>query len=692
MAQTQIKITQLPSIGSNIAGNTLFPVVNTAGTAITEKATTANLGNFILTNAGTTLTPAYLANLAYSVVNAAQPNITSVGTLNVNTLKISGGTNGQFLQTDGTGNLSWSVAGGGGGSYGDSNVTSLLASFGSNTITTTGNVSVGNIIGNGQALTGIAGANVNGAVGYASVANSVAVANVSGIGNIATVNLTGSPSNVLYGNGAFAAPTAGTTLVNGNSNVVVNANSNVVIGTNGNAAVADFGADGRMRMLNGAKAIGGNIAAGDGYIQFTSSGLTYFGGNVQFLAGGYIKGPGGTNVLQMNSPENSSLRVVGNLAVGASNTGAVYAGTITASGNANIGNIGTAGLITATGNINGGNLVTAGQVSATGNITTAGTFVGNGAGLTNVTVNAAGNINGTSSNVSLVAGSYTYTFDNTGNFTMPANSDIVFSGNTTLTSGAGTNGNVTVNPDGTGQFVLTSITPATFGNTLLVAGPVTSTGSGNAVGFLVGNSAVNNVALGFSPTAGTAANMAIRDLSTVSSVMFFDVVTGSTANGTFQFRSSNAYTTYANINAYGITLPTKPAFRVYGSGVTTITTTTNGNGTVNSNNWTVDYNQGSYLNSTNGTFTAPVAGLYQITLQMRVPNNTAPTAQAAVIKNVGGTPVNQVMLESAANPTINHFGTGTIAKLAAGDTLNLKVTVGTMVFDVNDNWSVAYLG
>jgi hypothetical protein len=59
----------------------------------------------------------------------------------------------------------------------------------------------------------VAGANVSGEVAnanYASFANiaasanSVAVANVSGIGNIATINLDGSSSNVLYGNGVFA--------------------------------------------------------------------------------------------------------------------------------------------------------------------------------------------------------------------------------------------------------------------------------------------------------------------------------------------------------------------------------------------------------------------------------------------------------------------------------------------------------
>jgi hypothetical protein len=114
MANTTIKITQLQNIGNGLAGNTLLPVVNTTGTAITQKVTVGNVANFVLGQAGNTLAPAFLANLAYSVVNAAQPNITSVGTLNVNTLKISGGTNGYILQTDGAGNLSWAAGGGGG--------------------------------------------------------------------------------------------------------------------------------------------------------------------------------------------------------------------------------------------------------------------------------------------------------------------------------------------------------------------------------------------------------------------------------------------------------------------------------------------------------------------------------------------------------------------------------------------------
>ena len=110
---SQIKITQLADIGNSLDANTLVPVVNMMGTPTTDQTNVGNLGNFVLTGAGTTFAPAFLSNLAYSVTNAAQPNITSVGTLNVNTLKISGGSADQVLSTDGAGNLSWVAQSGG---------------------------------------------------------------------------------------------------------------------------------------------------------------------------------------------------------------------------------------------------------------------------------------------------------------------------------------------------------------------------------------------------------------------------------------------------------------------------------------------------------------------------------------------------------------------------------------------------
>jgi hypothetical protein len=77
-----IKITALQDIGANIAYTTLIPVVNMAGVPTTQKSNLQNLGNLILNGAGGSYFPrAAQANLALSVANAAQPNITSVGTL-----------------------------------------------------------------------------------------------------------------------------------------------------------------------------------------------------------------------------------------------------------------------------------------------------------------------------------------------------------------------------------------------------------------------------------------------------------------------------------------------------------------------------------------------------------------------------------------------------------------------------------
>ena len=125
----------------------------------------------------------------------------------------------------------------------------------------------------------------------------------------------------------------------------------------------------------------------------------------------FFSGDGGllTNVAASGSLANGTSNVTipvsnGNVlvAVGGSanvavftTTGANITGTLEASGNANVGNLGTGGLITATGNVSGGNLTTAGVVAATGNvsggnITTANTAIAN-----TVTANVNVNIGNT---------------------------------------------------------------------------------------------------------------------------------------------------------------------------------------------------------------------------------------------------------------------------------------------------------
>jgi|LakMenEpi03Aug12_release.lakeMendotaPanAssembly.Ray.scaffolds.fasta_scaffold15738_7 hypothetical protein len=350
---TTIKITELTNIGANLASSTVIPVVNMAGTPTTEKTVLGNIANVVLAGAGgnyVSAAKATTATTANTVLTNAQPNITSMGNLtgltvsnvtgivnftttanvtlgNVSNLHIAGGTAGQLLSTNGNGTLSWASDT---TTYGNSNVVTLLSAFGSNTITTTGNVSVGNIIGNGQALTNIAGANVSGFVANANVSNTafavaganvsgfvananiantafsvaganvsgfvananvsntayaVAAANVSGLGNIATINLTGNSSNVLYGNGVFAAVAGGANTGNvtfNDVNIIGTGNLNLQPNSADAAAYVNIYLTGAADIHMAAGAAGANLILGT---DEEANVAVLQGGNVAIQAG-----------------------------------------------------------------------------------------------------------------------------------------------------------------------------------------------------------------------------------------------------------------------------------------------------------------------------------------------------------------------------------------------------------------------
>jgi hypothetical protein len=125
---------------------------------------------------------------------------------------------------------------------------------------------------------------------------------------------------------------------------------------------------------------------------------------------------------------------------------------------------------------------------------------------------------------------------------MNSNSYIYDDGNYHLTS---TSGSVWINAnDGSAVSINTQMPTGITGGGLNVQGAVKSYASGAAATAFIssGAGAISGVALQLdSGTAGTAANMAIRDTSTVASTMYFDVSTGSTPNGTFKFRSSSSF-------------------------------------------------------------------------------------------------------------------------------------------------------
>jgi len=184
----------------NLDGNSANVLYGNGVFATAANATNANYANFAGTafnvsgsNVSGDVSGANHANVADTANNVSGSNVSGYvanathatvadSANSVAAANVSGLGNLAFINKDG--NASNVLYGNGvfatlpTSTYGNSNVASFLANYGSNTMTTTGNVSVGNIIGNGQALTGINGANVTGQVSYAATANSVAVANV----------------------------------------------------------------------------------------------------------------------------------------------------------------------------------------------------------------------------------------------------------------------------------------------------------------------------------------------------------------------------------------------------------------------------------------------------------------------------------------------------------------------------------
>jgi hypothetical protein len=231
----------------------------TTGTFYPTFVNSSSTGNLALgsnTNINVSLaTGAFNATLlGGALTTAAQPNVTSLGSLTgltvsnatgvvnftttanvslgaVSNLKITGGTNGYVLSTDGAGNLSWVAQSGGGGGASISNGTSNV-----NIATSGGNVTVG-VAGNAAILTITGtGANISG------------TANITG--NLTAANLIGSHAN---GNSNVNIPSA-----NGNVNISAAGNANVfvVTGTGANV-VGNFDVTGSLSAGIGT---GGNIS------------------------------------------------------------------------------------------------------------------------------------------------------------------------------------------------------------------------------------------------------------------------------------------------------------------------------------------------------------------------------------------------------------------------------------------------
>lgn len=245
-----------------------------------------------------------------------------------------------------------------------------------------------------------------------------------------------------------------------------------------------------------------------------------------------------------------------------------------------------------------------------------------------------------------------------------------------VTGGVGISNNININGNASirGQINLnsqmfSSYTGANSGASIIVSGNNTIGGSGY-FDFLK----VNNI-------TSTSNTMSFRMNSTGG----LEIINSAYSQQLLLLDQSG------NLNINGsLTMANRPAFRVIGTGASIGT----GN-TMSGTYWTVDYNQGGYLNSSTGIFTAPIAGLYQVNVVVRTSSNNNASINQIIIRKtaaIGGAVTAQIMVEFAVNTSMNHTGGSTIVKLAAGDTLKFDVTSGSISFDGNDNWSVAYIG
>ena len=201
---------------ANVSSN-LFIGNGSALTSITGANVSGTVAN------ATYATTAGSATTATTVTGAAQANITSTGVLT--SLSSTGNVRAASVLTD-----NYAYANGTpinfAGTYSNANVSSFMASFGSNVITTTGNIQAGYFQGNGSLLTGItatvsnafSSANANGTILTAnttsgvlnfSAGNNIAITGTGANNNI-QIGITGTVANATYATSAGSAATAST--------------------------------------------------------------------------------------------------------------------------------------------------------------------------------------------------------------------------------------------------------------------------------------------------------------------------------------------------------------------------------------------------------------------------------------------------------------------------------------------------
>jgi len=293
-------VTNVVALSGNVSANRFFANAYFYGNGQPFSSTPAGTNTQIQFNQSGTLGAS--ANLTFdynnSIFTTSTINVTKAANLgNVANLKITGGTLGYYLQTDGTGNLQWAPGGGGNGGAGPGGGNTQVqfnnnGNFGGVSGFTfnssTGALTVPNLTVTGTLTASIPGSSITGQVEYAAVANSVAGANVTGGVAFATTANGVAGSNV-FGPVNFAV-------------VAYSVSGANVVGPVQYASVANSVAGANVTGQVGYASIANNVAGGNvtGAVHYASvanlvaganvTGQVEYAGTANLVAGGNVTG------------------------------------------------------------------------------------------------------------------------------------------------------------------------------------------------------------------------------------------------------------------------------------------------------------------------------------------------------------------------------------------------------------------
>lgn len=512
---------------------------------------------------------------------------------NVGNVKINGGAIGYVLETDGTGNLSWTPKG-----TIRANVVNLSRdtsnSFGILTNAVIMRVANTTPYTNGAAVTitgveGTSNSSINSSTFYIKLASDfptsgntilfltsdLVSANAFTLGSLTYTN---SPNAIattsLGGGGGSAAGGANSTvqfnssnISTGSANFTYNSTTNLLT-LSGNANVGNLISSG----IASATRFISNVTTGTTPLQVTSTtrvaNLNVAYANVSDFVNITTSTTGTqylllSNGLTGNVSETANANLTFNSATG--NLGTTL---LSVTSNANVGNLGTAGLIVATGNITGGNLNTAGALSVTGNAN-----VGNIGAAAGVFTTVAGSLV-TASQPNITSVGTLTSLAVTGNITsgnVYANSGTIGASLLTGTLTTAAQPNIT----SVGTLTSLSVSGAVTASTL-----VSNVATGTAPLTVTSTTQVANLNVATAGTAGTVTTAAQPNITSVGTLSSL-AVTGNITSGNVY---ANSGTVGASLLTGTLTTAAQPNITSVGTltSLTVTGNTTSGNVSVGS--------------------------------------------------------------------------------------------------------------